>query len=590
MEDKKEDEKIEEVKNEQEEKKEEPKQEEEKKEEVKNEEESKKEEPKQEEEKKEEEKKEEQPKKEEEKKEEEPKKEEPKKEEPKKEEAPQENKPPEQKQNNEIKPEQNQPKKEPPKPQNPPAQTQKINKEENDKIVNIIKEKIKKLNSLYNFCLQYEDVIYKILLNLDESTYDKINNSFTDYFSYLNFFKSSSELYSKFAEQIQNTNKIITFEQKPKMSDNFLSNIMQNTQNIFYQNLSKFSAGLRTNIISKGPLSQMAEKKSKIETFKKTQLKKFSELIDERKLLEKKYKTYNKLFISFVPELVENQLNKNIVIEPMPDLIDAPDFVIIVKDLLESINKLINKITTFIKEAKESMNEINKVYIEVAHLIKDSISIYMQESKIFFNSEITKKFEEIENYFKKYEQTSNENKYFLMERIFPDEKSKNNIFNLLQNYYTLLTNSNTVKKELLTDRNAFSVQKYSNIMMFYNWLISVQPCNVDVTVDDLIIKKMEIKRDPGLFSKWKQAGIVFTRQSHLILFDKVDSFKNEDVVKIFEMDKISFKRKEDKKKGLLFDIIANVKGKVMNFKGEHNFDALTMDNLNEISGLIKDHV
>ena len=177
-----------------------------------------------------------------------------------------------------------------------------------------------------------------------------------------------------------------------------------------------------------------------------------------------------------------------------------------------------------------------------------------------------------------------------MERIFPDEKSKNNIFNLLQNYYTLLTNSNTVKKELLTDRNAFSVQKYSNIMMFYNWLISVQPCNVDVTVDDLTIKKMEIKRDPGIFSKWKQAGIVFTRQSHLILFDKVDSFKNEDVVKIFEMDKISFKRKEDKKKGLLFDIIANVKGKVMNFKGEHNFDALTMDNLNEISGLIKDHV
>ena len=590
MEDKKEEEKKEEVINEEEEKKEEPKQEEEKKEEVKNEEESKKEEPKQEEEIKEEEKKEEQPKKEEEKKEEEPKKEEPKKEEPKKEEAPQENKPPEQKQNNEIKPEQNQPKKEPPKPQNPPAQTQKINKEENDKIVNIIKEKIKKLNSLYNFCLQYEDVIYKILLNLDESTYDKINNSFTDYFSYLNFFKSSSELYSKFAEQIQNTNKIITFEQKPKMSDNFLSNIMQNTQNIFYQNLSKFSAGLRTNIISKGPLSQLTEKKSKIETFKKTQLKKFSELIDERKLLEKKYKTYNKLFISFVPELVENQLNKNIVIEPMPDLIDAPDFVIIVKDLLESINKLINKITTFIKEAKESMNEINKVYIEVAHLIKDSISIYMQESKIFFNSEITKKFEEIENYFKKYEQTSNENKYFLMERIFPDEKSKNNIFNLLQNYYTLLTNSNTVKKELLTDRNAFSVQKYSNIMMFYNWLISVQPCNVDVTVDDLIIKKMEIKRDPGIFSKWKQAGIVFTRQSHLILFDKVDSFKNEDVVKIFEMDKISFKRKEDKKKGLLFDIIANVKGKVMNFKGEHNFDALTMDNLNEISGLIKDHV
>ena len=97
---------------------------------------------------------------------------------------------------------------------------------------------------------------------------------------------------------------------------------------------------------------------------------------------------------------------------------------------------------------------------------------------------------------------------------------------------------------------------------------------------------MEIKRDPGIFYKWKQALLVFTKQHHVILFDNIEGYKIDDIVKIFEMGKISFRRKEDKKKGLLFEIIADIKGKIMNFKGEYLFDALTIENLNQISELI----
>jgi len=176
-------------------------------------------------------------------------------------------------------------------------EAQKRKTEENARIVSLIKEKIKKLNGYYNFCLQYEEIIYKILLTLDESTYEKIYNSLDDNFNYLYFFKNSSELYSNFAEEIQNCNKLITFTQKkPKMTDDLLSNVMQNTQGIFYQNLTKFSVGLRQKIVAKGPLSLLSDKKSKIDTLKKTQLKKFSELTDERKKLEKKYKSFQKLF------------------------------------------------------------------------------------------------------------------------------------------------------------------------------------------------------------------------------------------------------------------------------------------------------
>lgn len=465
---------------------------------------------------------------------------------------------------------------------------QKKIKEENDRIVGVIKDKIKKMNDYYNFCLQYEDVIYKILYNLDELTYEKITNSLDDGFNFVYFFKNSAELYSKFAEEIQNCNKLITFdEKKPKMTDGFLSNVMQSTQNIFYQNLSKFSHGMRQNIIAKGPLSQLSEKKSKIDVIKKTQLKKFSELIDEKKNLEKKYKSYIKLFSSFVPELIPpNPKAPNNPVQPMPELIDAPDFVYIVKDFLDSLNALLSKMIKFTTEAKESMKAINALFVEVYNLIKEAISIYIKESKIFFNQEVTKKFEEVENYFKKYDQNAKENNTFKLTRIFHNEQVKENIYNLLQQYYMLLCNSNTIKKELISDRNAFSTDKYQNVDLFFDWLISVLPTKLEVPVNDLIIKSFEIKRDPGIFSRWKQAGMVFTRQHHLILFDKVNSYKIEDIVKIFETDKITYQRKEDKKKGLLFEVVADVKGKVMNFKGTFLFDALTMENMNEISELI----
>ena len=488
-------------------------------------------------------------------------------------------------QNNQIQEEENNKRRE---------EAQKRKAEENARIVSLIKEKIKKLNGYYNFCLQYEEIIYKILLTLDESTYEKIYNSLDDNFNYLYFFKNSSELYSNFAEEIQNCNKLITFTQKkPKKTDDLLSNVMQNTQGIFYQNLTKFSVGLRQKIVAKGPLSLLSDKKSKIDTLKKTQLKKFSELTDERKKLEKKYKSFQKLFESFVPELIAqnpkaNQNNQ--VAQPMPELIDAPDFICIITDFIEAINNLLKKMITFANEAKESMKAINVLFVEVYNLMKESISIYITESKIFFNQDVTKKFEEIENYFKRYDQIEKENNTFKIEKIFQNDKVKENIFNLLQQYYALLSSSNTVKKELTNDKNKFSIQNYKNVYEFFDWLISVLPERLDIPIGDLVINKFEIKRDPGIFSRWKQALMVFTKQHHLILYDTINNFKSDNVVKIFETDKITFRRKDDKKKGFLFEVIAVIKGKVMNFKGETLLDALTIENINKIAEIINDQV
>lgn len=109
---------------------------------------------------------------------------------------------------------------------------------DNEETISTIKLKIKELKNNYNFYIHYHDILFKIIRHLEDLTYEKITNSVQDSFNYLSFFKNSSELYSKFAEQIKNSNKIITsIAEKPKMNNNFLNEVMQTTQDIF---LSKF--------------------------------------------------------------------------------------------------------------------------------------------------------------------------------------------------------------------------------------------------------------------------------------------------------------------------------------------------------------
>ena len=457
-----------------------------------------------------------------------------------------------------------------------------------EETIAIIKSKIKEIRTNYNFYNQYHDIIFKIIKSLEDLTYEKITNSVQDSLNYLSFFKNCSELYSKFAEQIKNSNKIITSTtQKPKMNDNFLNDVMQDTQNIFYQNLSKFSTGLKQNIIAKGPLSKLIEKTNKIEVIKKTNLRKFIEIVEKRKKFDKKYKAYQNLLNSFLPEenINNNNINNNAIVNQIPGLVDSPDFVCVIKELSEAINKLILENNLFVIETKDALHSINNLFVDINNLVKESILIYIQESKIFFGTDVNKKFEEIENYFKKLEEEQKDN-IFKLDKIFSEQKDKDNIFNLLQQYFELLNNSEKVKKELISDKNTFSIEQYPNIINFFEWLISISPQPTDISIDELIDKKMEVKRDPGIFSRWKKEVMVFTKQHHVILFDKPNAYFVANLMKIFELDKISYRKTQDSKKPFLFEIIANTKGKIMNYKGSFLFDALSNENLDEISKII----
>ena len=420
-----------------------------------------------------------------------------------------------------------------------------LRRQEEEKIVEIIKIKIGYIREKYNFSIQFSDAIQNIIKCFQDHTYTKLTHSINESLNFITFFKDSAELYSKFAKQIQETNNLIMSSQKhEKLNDNILSEVMQKTQNTLFENITKISNTMRQNIINKGPLANLQEKIAKIEYIKKENYEKLKNILDSKKKLQKNMSKYDKLFETYLPR---------------------PD------------------INLYIIDTKDSLYKINGLYVEINNLVKDAVLIYIKECKSIFNMDLTKNFEEIEKYYKTLDEKS-EDKMFKLNKIFTTRENEAEINNLLQFYYTMLCESNTVKKELLKDKNKFSVQSESNLFLFFEWFVSVSPQPVDISVQELLIKQIAVKRDPGIFMSWKDSVFIFTKQQHLLLFDKPGYL--DDLVRIFELDKTSFRKRTDKKNKFLFELIANRKGKIMDFKGTYLFDALNQENVDEIPNLV----
>ena len=455
-----------------------------------------------------------------------------------------------------------------------------LRRQEEEKIVEIIKIKIGYIREKYNFSIQFSDAIQNIIKCFQDHTYTKLTHSINESLNFITFFKDSAELYSKFAKQIQETNNLIMSSQKhEKLNDNILSEVMQKTQNTLFENITKISNTMRQNIINKGPLANLQEKIAKIEYIKKENYEKLKNILDSKKKLQKNMSKYDKLFETYLPRPNNNNNNP----QERPSLIDTPDFIIVIKTLIGLINKLILDVNLYIIDTKDSLYKINGLYVEINNLVKDAVLIYIKECKSIFNMDLTKNFEEIEKYYKTLDEKS-EDKMFKLNKIFTTRENEAEINNLLQFYYTMLCESNTVKKELLKDKNKFSVQSESNLFLFFEWFVSVSPQPVDISVQELLIKQIAVKRDPGIFMSWKDSVFIFTKQQHLLLFDKPGYL--DDLVRIFELDKTSFRKRTDKKNKFLFELIANRKGKIMDFKGTYLFDALNQENVDEIPNLV----
>ena len=66
-------------------------------------------------------------------------------------------------------------------------EAQRLQREEENKTFEIIKSKIKFLREKYDFCLQYEEIMSKILKSFQDLTYKKLSNSIKESLNFITF-------------------------------------------------------------------------------------------------------------------------------------------------------------------------------------------------------------------------------------------------------------------------------------------------------------------------------------------------------------------------------------------------------------------
>lgn len=440
----------------------------------------------------------------------------------------------------------------------------------------LIKAKVLKIRKNYNFSMSYSLGILNILKLFHGLLFEKVFNSLNENKNILNFFKEISSFYQGFADQLKKTNKNFSSQpQLPKIFDDGLKIMLEKTQNDLSKNFIDLASSLRTKILAKEPMNRVEELYNSIEIIRKEIFKKIEKLERRRKKLEKLYKNkYELLFNDFCPITSTNPQNQgNIILE------DTTDFVIVELDLSNSINKMFLKTNLYLTEMKDYIYTMNRLVIEYSKLMRDALMIYIQESKKMYTSDITQNFTQVEQYYETMSKPGADQS-FKIEKIFQTAELQAKMDEQLKLYQRLIVDSKLVTNDILFYDNRFMISYYSNIELFFEMLIEINPKPTPLSYSDLVFGVYAIKRDPGVFSSWRNCVLMFTKQKHAIIFDEP---VNKNFVTIFELTKITYRPKPDKKNNNLFEIVVNRKGKIMNSSGTYLYDAKSDEILKEIA-------
>ena len=440
----------------------------------------------------------------------------------------------------------------------------------------IIKAKVSKIRSNYNFAISYSNGIIAILKLFNNLLFEKVFNSLNENKNTLNFFKDISAFYMSFSDQIKKSNKIYSSQQQgPKIFDDGLKPMLENTQLALCKNFFDLSSSLKTKIMAKDQMAKVDEIYNAIELIRKEIAKRIDKLERRKKKLEKNYNNkYEALFNEFVPlpTAKKQKSNKPIVLE------DTQDFVIIELDLSNAISKVFLKTNLYLTDLKDFVYKINMLVIEYSKLIREALMIYIQESKKMYNTEITKNFTQVEQYYETMSKPGADQS-FKIDKIFHNAEIQKQMTDLLKQYQRLIVDSKMVKCDDLYMDNKFDICYYSNLELFFELLIQINPKPTPLSYSDLVYGVYAIKRDPGVFSSWRNCIMMFTKQKHVIVFDEPIS---KNFVSIFEMSHVTFRQKPDKKNNNLFEVVVVKKGKVMTSSGTYLYDAKSDNFLKEI--------
>ena len=428
------------------------------------------------------------------------------------------------------------------------------------KVIMIYDKKIDELINIYTFTEKY---LYFII-----STFNKICDPFYHILSatylkdvkpYFAYFKNLANIFENFSESLKSIGQSIKYSSREDETMNSelmnvefdLNNSVEKLNLIYSDIFFIISSNLKENVLNKPLYTKVDTVEPKLLENLNKMKKLVSKLEHRRDKLIKKYKKdYEPMFCYYKDKKQKKSP------ELFNDLVCMKDFLFIEYELVGYCNKAYVKIKNFLKEIEILFNDSTNLFCDYLEALKTMIKIYYDENRFIIKPDILSE-NMISNLDKLIEQDIRKNleKKLSIKNIIEfskDPNLRNEMNHLLLNYRDILIQSRIIKdkKNIIDEITNFNLHNFKKTKSFFEFLQNLVPQLLKFNYRDFIQLKIGVKRDAGIFQKWRNTILTVTYQGHILLLDEDKAqpipTKSNETEKKEENEKDNIKEKDKK--------------------------------------------
>jgi hypothetical protein len=438
-------------------------------------------------------------------------------------------------------------------------------------------------NTQLNSNTHISNIIY-IIKKLNDSAFKKVDNTLNLSKRFIQYFKDITTTYEKFSAEISKWNVGLAASTQDTILNDNINIMIEKTQEAIASKFISFSTILKTSIINKGPFVKVKELETRLAkiirdisaSLKKVELKKEKNA--------KRFEKFNPIF-----ESIKASYDKD---NALLALLEKNEIYLIEVQVMNSVGKMYNRLKDFITLYKTSMNDMKLLVLEFMKVIKDTVELYMNENKKIFSDTTYNNFDTMKKFYESLDEEHLNTSLYITNIIGEtDLEQFDEMLKVLQNTLVRFSTIRHISNdELLNNDELFKINRFKSIEAFIDFIAMFTPKNLSIADKDaerspLLQLHEQVKRDPGVFSSWKNCHVVITIQESLILFDEKITKRP---VESFKLKKIKVKHAVQKKTPYRFELSEKKKFMFFNTNANVIIDPVTKDRLDNITGMIYD--
>ena len=396
-----------------------------------------------------------------------------------------------------------------------------------EKINDIYLKKIKDLSSIYSYSSNYLLFITQLFKKTSEPFYSKLSSSYINNIKpYLKYFKDLILILNNFSEKINTLNSTIN----PELYSNDEESLIR-VENSLNLSVKKINSSMSEvyNKISKD-IKDIINKPIyiKYETIEVKFEENFHKMLALVSYIEQLRIKYNTEFAKKYVNIFNTFIDKYNTMDNY--LLNMKNFFSIEYDIVSAANFVMNKAHEFLSYMKKLYEESINIFCDYLEILKTMIKIFYQENKKIILPKILpeKMVVDLEKLLNQNIRKNIEKKLSIKNIIehYHNESLRNEVNHLLLKYQDILSQSKVIKNEIINDLSKFDLQYFKNTEIFFDFLKNLIPPTYQFKYEDGIQFKTGVKRDCGLFKRWKECQLVISYQGHILFFDEENTKNN----------------------------------------------------------------